>query len=657
MSPPRRGRQKQSNGQSKAERGAMRHQLKSKTPSAVARLRYITRQGRYAVGLDGPRDDLRAVGNANLPGWAGGNAEVFWATADGFERANARRCLELELNLPRELSIEQQIAAVEDYIARLTAEAGPLPMTWAIHNAGDGNPHVHLMLQERPLDGHERTAEQHFKRANRANPERGGAIKSTWWHDPQHVFWSRALWADACNVALVNGGHEARFDARSKAVRLDEALRAGDLRGAALLTTVTERHEGHAVAGMRRRVDSGEVELDELPDYAQQLITHNDRARTYNCWLRDWSRTASDAELRAQLAGPLAELRERLEAESPGGHIAAWEAAQHVQALDENRERDVAAARTAGELELLAAAQIDAAEHVERDALVAIEQADHLTILLGIEREQAHAAALAENSARDVELAELIELEQADHLDNLLGIEHEQALRRQIDCARLEHRNSDLMVRHARTIIERAQGDYQRAQEALLGLPQLQQERSQAVHQASAHAAERRRLLADADAWLAAHRVRALAGMTGPADELRAKAERHAEAYRKWASHVRGLQARESEIDETARTASRALDEARNQLEGAESYADRRWRAQGGEAAALQEPQQEAERSAPELRGGDEWHDYERDGERYRHPIGRPDELYWLSPSGEWHLQPMREGDLDYGDYGGYDYP
>lgn len=361
----------------------MRHQLKARTPSAAARLSYITRAGRYAVGLEGPRNDLRAMGSANLPGWTGGDAAAFWAAADGYERANARRCLELELNLPRELNTRQQVAAVEDYIARLSAEAGPMPCSWAIHNAGDGNPHVHLMLQERPLDGHERTAEQHFKRANRANPERGGAIKSTWWHDRENVFWSRALWADACNVALVNGGHEARFDARSKAARFDESLRAGDLRAAALLTTVTERHEGHAVAGMRRRYDNHEVELDDLPDYAQQLIQHNDRARAHNNGLRDWVRSASDAELREYLAAPLAELRERLESESPSAHVAAWEAAQHVQALDEDRVRSVATAQQAGELELLAAAQIEAAERA------------------AIEREQAHSAALIEHRERE----------------------------------------------------------------------------------------------------------------------------------------------------------------------------------------------------------------------------------------------------------------
>ena len=383
----------------------MRHQLKARTPSAAARLSYITREGRYAVGLEGPRNDLRAMGSANLPAWADGNARQFWLAADSFERANARRCLELELNLPRELNTRQQVAAVEDYIARLTAEAGPMPCTWAIHNAGDGNPHVHLMIQERPLDGHERTAETWFKRANRANPEKGGALKSQWWHDREHVFWSRALWADACNQSLIQGGHEARFDARSKAARFDESLRAGDLRAAALLTTVTERHEGHAVAGMRRRYDNHEVALDDLPDYAQQLIQHNDRARAHNNGLRDWVRSASDAELREYLAAPLAELRERLEAESPSAHVTAWEAAQHVQALDEDRVRSVATAQQAGELELLAAAQIEAAERAaiagELAGLIEQEQGGHLGDLLAIEREQAHSAALIEHRERE----------------------------------------------------------------------------------------------------------------------------------------------------------------------------------------------------------------------------------------------------------------
>jgi hypothetical protein len=299
---------------------------------------YILRTDRYGVKVA----ELAAAGVAHLPAWAAGPAD-FWSAVDGFERANGRLCLELELGLPRELPRDRQVAAVGDYIDRLTAEAGPFPITWAIHDSGDGNPHVHLMLQERALSPIDRSGPKaHFKRADTKRPERGGVEKSRWWHSKERVFWSRALWADACNQQLLAAGYGARFDPRRKSVRLDEALRTGDLRAAAALCTQTERHEGVAVAAARRRVDQGLVDLDDLPEGVAQVIRSNDDARAYNCWLRDWSRTASDKELRLFLADHLRDLSQRLEAESPSGHVAAraaWLEQQHTQALAEDAER------------------------------------------------------------------------------------------------------------------------------------------------------------------------------------------------------------------------------------------------------------------------------------------------------------------------------
>lgn len=556
----------------------MRHQLKARTPSAAARLSYITREGRYAVGLDGPRDDLRATGSANLPSWAGGDAAAFWAAADGYERANARRCLELELNLPRELNTRQQVAAVGDYIARLSAEAGPMPCTWAIHNAGDGNPHVHLMIQERPLDGHERTAETWFKRANRQQPEKGGAIKSQWWHDRENVFWSRALWADACNQALTQAGHEARFDARSKVVRLDDALRAGDLRAAALLTTVTERHEGHAVAGMRRRLERGECWLEDLPDYAQQLIQHNDRARDYNNQLRDWARSASDAELREYLAPQLTELTElteRLEVENPGAHVAAWIASAHEQ----DRQRAVALAVAAGELELRSLAQIEAIERAaiaaELGELIALERGDQLDALLAIERAQAEARRQAEQIAQAQQRAAL-EREQAE------------AQRQQvIEHARSEYRAADRRVVEAVAALQRAQGTLEYQQRRLAEVPALQKQRGALVGQANEHAAAVKRLRAERAAWLADHPILRRAGLTGPADALLEQETKHFEVYERLAAEVEQIDSRVRSAQPAVEQAQRAVDAAEAALREAEARANQRFDDAGGPDAAL----------------------------------------------------------------------
>ena len=306
--------------------------LKGETPSAHARLKYITRVGKYAQGIDGKRDDLVASGSGNLPNWAD-DADQFWQGVDQFERANGRRCVELELNLPPELTLDQHKQVVAAYAERLLG-AERLPHTWAIHGR-DKNPHVHLMFQERGLDGIERPdAKAWFKRADSSHPERGGAKKSRSIHGAAWTMHARATWADTVNDGLRAAGHAPRFNHRSKAVQRDDALRNGDLRRAAELGTLTERHEGAAVAGMRRRVERGEIGVEKLPEFAQQLIQQNDRVRAYNNHLRDWARTAPDAELAERLAPELAELAEQLAQENPGAHVAVWKDHQQQLAVE-----------------------------------------------------------------------------------------------------------------------------------------------------------------------------------------------------------------------------------------------------------------------------------------------------------------------------------
>lgn len=181
-------------------------------------------------------------------------------------------------------------------------------------------------------------------------------------------------------------------------------------------------------------------------------------------------------------------------------------------------------------------------------------------------------------------------LAQEQQREQLAAQEREriEAQRRQIvEQAREEHRAGDRNVRHARTVLERAQGDYQRAQEALAGLPQLHQERVQAVGKANAHQAAARRLTGEADAWLASHKVRALAGMTGPADELREKAARHARAARDWAAQARRIQEQAEGREVGARISKHSVESAQRAVAEAEANADRRWAEQGGEWAAL----------------------------------------------------------------------
>ena len=58
-------------------------------------------------------------------------------------------------------------------------DAEQLPYTLAIHAGKGANPHCHLMISERTNDDLERSAEHWFKRYNAAEPDAGGARKST----------------------------------------------------------------------------------------------------------------------------------------------------------------------------------------------------------------------------------------------------------------------------------------------------------------------------------------------------------------------------------------------------------------------------------------------------------------------------------------------
>lgn len=355
--------------------------------SASAQHRYHVRADQYAVGRDGPRQDLAATGFGNLPTWAADDPAAFWLATDSYERANGVLFRELQLNLPHELTLAQQCRAVAQYAAAMF-DGERLPYSWAIHReAGSKNAHAHLMVSETMTDDIERTAEQHFRRFNPRRPEAGGARKTRSLKPKSWLMDARAGWAVAANAALISAGHEPRFDHRSKEVQRDEALRLGNLRKAALLDTPTQQHEGPRIAGMRRRVESGKTALADLPQYAQDVIESNNLARELGQQWKAAVELMSDAELAEHYADELAELQEQLAQENPGAHVAAWQHEQ--QRIAEQRQRD----------------------QVELAALVAGEQARHAADLEMLADRQAlerHDARVAQARERLASLPERV---------------------------------------------------------------------------------------------------------------------------------------------------------------------------------------------------------------------------------------------------------
>ena len=95
-----------------------------------------------------------------------------------------------------------------------------LPYTLAVHsgrdaNGNEHNPHAHLMISERQNDGIDRDPAEWFRRANSANPERGGAPKSRTFHGREWMEQARGRWAELTNQMLEARGREERVDHRS----------------------------------------------------------------------------------------------------------------------------------------------------------------------------------------------------------------------------------------------------------------------------------------------------------------------------------------------------------------------------------------------------------------------------------------------------------
>lgn len=234
---------------------------------------YIAREGRYAslsenerregeshaayierIGKFAKYEDLAYKETGNLPSWAT-SSQDFWRTAEEMERANGRIYAEIEVALPNELTREQQIELVKEFIKEQIGERHVY--TVGIHdkpaalNPSEKNVHAHIMFSERINDGIERGKNEYFKRYNSKHPERGGCKKDdrfTGDNKRENIRDVRAEWAAIQNKYLERYGHEARVDHRNLEDQKIAAIERGDIEKAKELNREPERHLGPKVA-------------------------------------------------------------------------------------------------------------------------------------------------------------------------------------------------------------------------------------------------------------------------------------------------------------------------------------------------------------------------------------------------------------------------
>ena len=231
----------------------------SRGQSAVAKHDYITREGKY--GRDA--GEVEHVEHGNMPSWAAEDGRGYWQAADAGERTNGRLFVEVQIALPNELDSSQQCEVARAFARQLTQEER-LPYTVAVHRGESkdpskpDNPHAHIVMSERSNDGVARTGETWFRRANRQQPESGGARKVSGLQAREWPERIRQGWSKECNRALERAGREERIDPRTLAEQARAALKKGDLDQAAELARTPEPKRGAGDA-IQRRYERGKA--------------------------------------------------------------------------------------------------------------------------------------------------------------------------------------------------------------------------------------------------------------------------------------------------------------------------------------------------------------------------------------------------------------
>ena len=259
----------------------------------------------------------------------------------------------MECALPKELNEAEQRTLARSFADALTGQVR-LPYTMALRRGGGENPHVHLMISERALDGHDRDAERWFKRYNRKAPEKGGARKTRSIKGKEWLENTRRGWARAANRALEAAGRAERIDHRTLAAQHAEALERGELDRAAELTRIPgihlgpERYRaargGHSrvvemaaaierrnradraeLAEHRSQVECAEAEVRDLEQQIRALDSEISAARRRAAWERIRTRPAAGLKAGVQWIRETLRTRpgarKRMERESPAREI------------------------------------------------------------------------------------------------------------------------------------------------------------------------------------------------------------------------------------------------------------------------------------------------------------------------------------------------
>jgi len=141
-------------------------------------------------------DHTEIISPIDAPDFCKGRTQL-WNTVELSEkRKDAQVAREVEIALPRELSLEQNVELAREFVKSSFVDAG-MVADLCIHDAKGDNPHAHIMLTTRHL-----------------TPEGFGKKNREWNKDEFLQKW-REDWEKVCNKHLEHHGVQERIDHRT----------------------------------------------------------------------------------------------------------------------------------------------------------------------------------------------------------------------------------------------------------------------------------------------------------------------------------------------------------------------------------------------------------------------------------------------------------
>jgi Ti-type conjugative transfer relaxase TraA len=253
-------------GRSAVLSAAYRHCAKMDYEREARIIDYTRKQGlvheEFVLPADAPKWARAMIADRSVSG----AVEVFWNRVEAFEkRSDAQLARDLTIALPVELTTDQNIALVRDFVEHHILAKG-MVADWVYHD-NPGNPHIHLMTTLRPLTDDGFGAKKVAVIGEDGQPVRtksGRKVYELWAGSAEDFNKLRDGWFERLNHHLALSGFDLRVDGRSY-----------EKQGIDLVPTI---HIGVGATAIERKAKSKAVRPDlERIELNEQLRRENAR--------------------------------------------------------------------------------------------------------------------------------------------------------------------------------------------------------------------------------------------------------------------------------------------------------------------------------------------------------------------------------------------